>query len=125
MFQNSHPSAPAGTGFRPSTFSKIFRWSPEPTHAGEPLPASVEIAGSFSGWERLPFGYDEVSNVWQLMLENIPGNHTHSYMILADGQPVLDKNADGLAIPQTFQEKQHQLMTPRGPRVFMLFSQTK
>jgi hypothetical protein len=125
MLQNIRTNALARAGFRPTTFNKIFRWSPEPDQAGAPLPAAVELAGSFSGWERLPFGYDETSGVWQLMLENIPGNRTHNYMILADGQPVLDKNADGLAIPQSFQEKQHQLMTPRGPRVFMLFSQTK
>jgi hypothetical protein len=109
--------------FRSATFSKIFRWSPG--QPGGPAPSSVELAGSFTGWERVAFEYDEVSEVWQLTLHDIPGNHTHNYMLLVDGQPANDKNADGFAIPQTLQEKQHQLMTARGPRVFMLFSQTK
>jgi hypothetical protein len=111
------------TEFRPSTFSKIFRWQPD--QPGSPRPATVELVGSFTGWERVPFDYDEVSAVWQLTLDNIPGNHTHNYMLLVDGQPVNDKNADGLAIPQSLPEKKYQLTTPRGPRVFMLFSQTK
>ena len=122
MSPNIRTSARTAAAIRPATFSKIFRWSQE--QPGDP-PATVEIAGSFSGWERLALGYDEVSAVWQLTLEGIPGNHTHTYMILVDGLPAHDKNADGLAIPQTIQEKQHQLMTPRGPRVFVLFSQTK
>jgi uncharacterized protein (DUF433 family) len=33
------------------------------------------------------------------------------FTTLADGKPVTDKTADGLAIPQTLREKQHQLMT--------------
>ena len=123
MSHNFRTPVAAQSAFRPSTFSKIFRWSPD--QPGGPAPASVELAGSFTNWERVAFDYDEVSAVWQLTLHDIPGNHTHNYMLLADGQPVNDKNADGLAIPQTFQEKQHQLMTARGPRVFILFSQTK
>jgi len=114
---------PAKAGIRQATFSKIFRWSPP--QPGAPLPASVELAGSFTNWERIAFDYDETSAVWQLTLHDIPGNKTHNYMLLVDGQPTQDKNADGLAIPQTPPEKQHQLMTPRGPRIFMLASQTK
>ncbi len=109
-------------GFRPSTFNKVFRWTHD--QPGEP-PATVEIAGSFSGWERFALGYDDTTAVWQITLEGIPGNQTHTYMILADGQPAPDKNADGLAIPQSPQEIDHQLTTPRGPRVFLLYSQTK
>jgi len=109
-------------GFRPATFSKVFRWTHD---EAEGSPGTVEIAGSFSAWERYALGYDETTATWQITLEGIPGNHTHTYMIFADGQPVADKNADGLAIPQNPQEIEYQLMTARGPRVFLLYSQTK
>ena len=114
-------AAPAS--FRSATFSKIFRWTPP--QPNDPVPATVELAGSFTGWKRAAFEYDETSAAWQLTLHDIPGNRTHSYMLLVDGQPAQDRNADGLAVPQTPEEKQHQLTTPRGPRVFMLASQTK
>ena len=112
----------AQAGFRTATFNKVFRWTHD--EAGDP-PAIVEIAGSFSAWERYALGYDETTATWQITLEGIPGNHTHTYMIFADGQPVADKNADGLAIPQNPREIEHQLTTARGPRVFLLYSQTK
>jgi hypothetical protein len=89
------------------------------------MPVRVEIAGTFTEWEKKPLKYDRANGDWQLTLENIPGNRTHNYMLLVNGRPTKDQNSDGLAIPHTEQEKQHQLETPRGPRVFMLFSQTK
>ena len=46
-------------------------------------------------------------------------------MLLVNNRPVPDKNSDGLAVPHTAEEQQHALTTPRGPRVFMLFSHTK
>jgi hypothetical protein len=46
-------------------------------------------------------------------------------MLLVNGKPAKDSNSDGFAIPHTAEEKQFALETPRGPRVFMLFSQTK
>lgn len=110
------------TAKKPSVFSKIFRWQAEP---GSPLPVKVEIVGTFTGWQKMPMKFDRASGVWTLMLENIPGNHTHNYMLLVNGRPTADKNSDGLALPRTEQEKQFQLETPRGPRVLMLFSQTK
>jgi hypothetical protein len=67
----------------------------------------------------------EVSGAWQLTFENIPGHRTHHYMIFADGKPVNDRYSDGLAEPQGSQEAKYALATPRGPRVFMLFAQTK
>jgi hypothetical protein len=45
-------------------------------------------------------------------------------MFFADDQPV-SGHSDGLAIPQGSVEEQFALTTARGPRVFMLFSQTK
>jgi hypothetical protein len=110
-------------GKRPVTFSKIFRWQPE--QPGGPMPVRVEVAGSFNGWQRVALKRDLVTGVWQLTLHDIPGNRTHNYMLLVNGRPVNDKFADGLAVPHTPEEKQHQFETPRGPRVFMLASQTK
>ena len=104
------------------TFNKIFRWQQEQPG---PMPVRVEITGTFNGWEKLPLKYDRASGVWQLAVENIPGNRTHNYMILVNGKPVSDKYCDGLAVPRTDEEKRVALETPRGPRVFMLFSQTK
>ncbi len=110
-------------GKRAATFSKVFRWQQNPP--GGPLPVKVEIAGTFNGWQKLPLKYDRASGVWQLTVEGIPGNRTHNYMLLVNGRPTADKNSDGLAVPHSPEEKQHSLETPRGPRVFMLFSQTK
>ena len=103
-------------------FSKIFRWQPPP---GTPRPVSVEVAGTFTGWRALPFTRDEVTDTWQLRLDGIPGNRTHRYMLSVDGVPAPDKNCDGRAVPEDFEERQHQLMTARGPRIFLLFAQTK
>jgi hypothetical protein len=122
----TQPSFPLPNGVlpkKPQFFSKIFRWQPETP--GGPLPVRVEITGSFTGWKRTPLKYDRASGVWQVALDNIPGNCTHNYMLLVNGRPTADKNSDGLAVPRTDEEIQVQLATPRGPRVFMLFSQTK
>jgi 1,4-alpha-glucan branching enzyme len=105
------------------TFSKVFRWQPDPP--GGPMPVRVEVTGSFNNWQRVALKRDRVSGVWQVTIHEIPGNHTHNYMLLVNGRPMLDKNAHGLAIPQTDEEKAHALTTARGPRVFMLTSDTK
>jgi len=116
------PLHPA-TAKRAGTYSKVFRWQPETP--GGPLPVRVELVGSLTHWEKKPMKYDRANGLWQLTLENIPGNCTHNYMVLVNGRPAKDKNSDGLAVPHTDQEKQYQIETPRGPRVFMLFSQAK
>jgi len=123
MSHHTLNSSKAESGKRPVTFSKVFRWQPE--LPGGPMPVRVEVAGTFNGWQRLALKWDRVSGVWQLTLHDIPGNRTHNYMLLVNGRPVNDKHADGLAVPHTDEEKLHQLETPRGPRVFMLASQTK
>ena len=108
---------------RGQTFSKVFRWR---LPAGQTqAPATVEIAGSFTHWQKMPLTRGNALDGWQATLHHIPGNRTHHYMLLADGKPVPDENADGMAIPHGPQEEQFQLMTPRGGRVFMLYSQTK
>ena len=123
MSQHIRSSGKNEAGKRPVTFSKVFRWQPD--QPGGPMPVRVEVAGSFNGWQRVALKRDRVSGVWQLPLHDLPGNRTHNYMLLVNGRPVHDKHADGLAVPHTAEEQQYQLLTPRGPRVFMLFSQTK
>lgn len=120
-----HGHAPARpvSPSRGNTFSKIFRW--QPAKPGDPVPAKVEMVASFTGWQPKPFLFDKTTNTWQLTLNDVPGGRTHSYMVLADGHPAPDKNSDGYAIPHTDDEKRFALTTARGPRVFMLFSQTR
>jgi hypothetical protein len=108
---------------RKPTFAKIFRWR---LPAGQTrAPATVEIVGSFTGWERVPLARDNEVDLWHVTIHQIPVNRTHHYMLLVDGKPVPDKHADGLAVPHGPQEKHYQLMTERGGRVFMLYAQTK
>ena len=109
------------TELRQQAFSKIFRWHGNGHAEG---PTQVEVVGTFSNWQRLPLSPDG-SGSWHVILENIPGNRTHHYMLLADGKPVSDKFSDGLAVPQNAEEEQFAITTARGPRVFMLFAQTK
>ena len=52
-------------------------------------------------------------------------NHCMYVKLLVDGQPTNDKNCDGYAVPHGLNEEQFAMQTPRGPRLFMLFAQTK
>ena len=108
---------------RPQTFTRIFRWRLPAGQTQEP--ATVEVVGTFTKWQKVPLVRDDARHTWQVTLNDIPCNRTHHYMLLADGQPVRDENSDGLAIPRNPQEAQYQLTTSRGPRVFMLFAQAK
>ena len=105
------------------TFNKVFRW--EPARPQDPPPAEVAVIGTFTDWQPVPLRKDRAGQAWQLALNQLPGDRTHRYMLLADGRPVSDPLADGLAVPETDQEKAWALSTARGPRLFMLFSQTK
>jgi hypothetical protein len=118
--QSQQPNASVG---RKQTFSKVFRWRLPDGQTQEP--ATVEVVGSFTHWQKVPLIRDGVLDAWHVTLHHIEGNRTHHYMLLVDGKPVQDKNADGLAIPHGPQEEEYQLMTGRGPRLFMLFAQTK
>ena len=104
-------------------FSRVFHW--RPSGPGDPIPDSVQVAGSFTDWQRAAMTREAITNNWQIALHEIPGNKTHRYMLLVNGEPAYDKHCDGLAVPETFEEQQYQLITPRGPRVFLLFAQTK
>jgi hypothetical protein len=123
MTHKTHHSHGPETAKRSTSFSKTFRW--HPAKPGDPKPASVAITGTFTGWQPVALHHDRATNVWQLALHHIPGNCTHHYMLLVDGQPASDKNSDGLAKPETEAEQQFALHTARGPRVFILFSNTK
>lgn len=107
---------------RKLVFSKIFRW--HAPHGHTETPARVEVAGTFTGWKTVPLSR-EVSGGWHVALHEIPGNRTHHYMLLADGKPVSDRHSDGLAVPHNEEEHKFAISTVRGPRVFILFAQTK
>ena len=104
-------------------FTKVFRWSVPADQT--PQPTTVEVAGSFNGWRKVPLSFDRPSRTWQIIMENVGGNRTHRYVILVDGKPSYDKTCDGLATPQTPDETEWQITTPKGPRVMLLFGQTK
>jgi hypothetical protein len=107
----------------PAQSTKVFRW--QPPEGQTQTPATVEIAGSFTHWQKVPLTRANELDGWQVTLEHIPGNRTHHYMLLVDGKPTHDENADGMAVPRGPEEEQFQLMTSRGGRVFMLAAQTK
>ncbi|MCC6232598.1 MAG: glycogen-binding domain-containing protein [Verrucomicrobiales bacterium] len=92
-------------------------------HVGEPQ--SVEIVGSFTHWQPTALQRDGRQDSWHVTLHDIPGGRTHHYMLLVDGKPTYDKTCDGLAVPHGMNEENFQLQTDRGPRVLMLFAQTK
>jgi hypothetical protein len=108
---------------RKPTFTKIFRWHLPPGQKQEPV--TVEIVGTFTNWQKVPLMHDRARGGWHVTLDHLASNRTHHYMLLADGQPVHDRHCDGLAIPHGAQEEHYALATARGPRVFMLFAQTK
>lgn len=117
------PKGGLGTSDRRITYSKVFRWQ---TPKGDGLaPKQVEVAGSFTEWQKVPLVHDAGQGTWQITIHDIPGNRTHHYMLLVDGLPAADSHSDGYALPQGPIEEQHAIMTPRGARVFMLFAQTK
>ena len=124
MMRESSPAlTPQEAQARPQTYSKVFRWRLPDGQTQEP--ATVEVVGSFTHWQKVPMLRDGALDAWHVTIHHIPGNRTHHYMFLVDGKPAYDKHCDGLAVPSNAQEEQFQLQTTRGPRVFMLFAQTK
>jgi hypothetical protein len=116
-----HPAHHAAE--RKLTFTKIFRWRLPDGQKQEP--AKVEIAGTFTNWQKVPLIHDKVRGGWHLTQHHVQGNRTHHYMLFADGEPVTDAHCDGMAIPTGAHEQLFAILTPRGPRVCMLFAQTK
>lgn len=117
------PAVSRGPGASGPTYTKIFRWR-LPDGQTE-APQTVEVIGSFTRWQKVALQRDGVLDAWHATVHHIPGNKTHHYMILVNGQPAQDKHCDGLAIPHGAQEEQYAIQTPRGPRLYMLFAQTK
>ena len=113
--QNKPQAAPS--------YSKVFRWR-LPDGQTEP-PQTVEILGSFTRWQKVPLMRDGALDAWHITIHSIPAHKTHHYMLLVDGKPTQDKTCDGMAIPHGFEEEQYAIQTDRGPRVFMMFAQTK
>jgi len=112
---------PAGP--RVQAFSKVFRWRLPDGQTSEP--ATVEIVGTFTHWQKVPLNRDSVLDAWHTTIHHIQNNKTHHYMLLVDGKPTQDKNCDGMAIAHGPVEETFQLATDRGPRVHMLFAQTR
>jgi len=113
----------ARAGDRKPTYSKVFRWTLPEGETEEPR--SVEVVGSFTDWQRVPLLKDSKVKTWHATVQNIPGNKTHHYMLLVNGEPTMDKGCDGYALPQGDYEERYAIQTARGPRLFMLFAQTK
>jgi hypothetical protein len=126
VYREYKPASPLGGSSpadRKPTYSKVFRWRLPDGVTKEPM--SVEIAGTFNHWQKVPLLHDSKVDSWHTTIHNIPGNKTHHYMLFVDGEPAQDKTCDGYAVPQGAQEEQYAIQTARGPRVFMLFAQTK
>ena len=66
---------------RKLTFAKIIRWRLPDGQTVEP--AAVEVAGTFTNWQKVPLVHDAVRGGWHVTLPHIPGNRTHHYMLLA------------------------------------------
>jgi hypothetical protein len=108
---------------RKAVYAKVFRYSP--AHAHDHDLKRVEVVGSFTNWQPVAMTLNPQDHTWQVTVENIEGNKTHHYMLLANGHPANDRLCDGYAVPSGDIEKRYALTTPRGPRLFLLFAQTK
>jgi hypothetical protein len=108
---------------RKPVFTKVFRWRLPDGETRQP--STVEVIGTFTKWQKVPLARTNAHDGWQVALNEIPSHRTHRYVILVDGKPVADAENDGYAIPLGPLERKYQLMTDRGPRVLMLFAQTK
>ncbi len=105
------------------TYTRWIRWPLPPGQ--RPTACSVEVVGTFTDWRKVPLVYDKPANGWNLPLRDIVANRTHRYVILVDGKPSYDSTCDGLVVPQGPDEAQYQISTPKGPRVMLMFGQTK
>ena len=95
-----------------------------PRNGGAGNPVSYRGFATAYLWEDI-WARDSVLDAWHITLHHLQGNRTHHYVLLIDGQPTYDKTCDGLAVPHGVDEERFAFPTERGPRVFMLFAQTK
>ncbi len=117
------PATPPDHQQRTQTYAKVFRYRLPDGVTAEPQ--RVEVVGSFTHWQPVSLIRDGKLDAWHVTIHHIPGNRTHHYMLLVDGQPTYDKTCDGLAVPHGPHEERYQLQTDKGPRVLMLFAQTR
>ncbi|MCX6884455.1 MAG: hypothetical protein NTX27_05370 [Verrucomicrobia bacterium] len=122
-YTTQSPLQQTGSERNKQVYSRVFRWRLPAGQTEEP--DSVDIVGSFTHWQKVPLIRDSILDAWHVTLHHIQGNRTHHYMMLVDGLPVYDKSCDGLAVPHGHDEERFQLDTDKGPRVLMLFGQTK
>jgi hypothetical protein len=108
---------------RRQVFSKVFRWRLPDGQTAEPT--TVEVVGSFTHWQPVALVRDGKLDAWHTTLHHILGNRTHHYMLLVDGKPTYDKGCDGLAVPHGALEEHYAVPSDKGPRVLMLFAQTR
>jgi hypothetical protein len=126
LVRESLPSMARPAANRPDRgqfYSKVFRYRLPDGCVTEP--ATVEVVGSFTHWQKVPLVRDGKLDAWHTTIHHIPGNRTHHYMYLVDGRPTFDKTCDGFAVPHGSLEEQYQLATDKGPRVLILFAQTR
>jgi hypothetical protein len=120
---NTRAAARVNGGSPSPAYTRVFRWRLPDGETEEP--ERVEIVGSFTNWQPVELQRDGKLDAWHSTIHHIPGNRTHHYMLLVDGQPSFDANSDGFAVPHGPVEEQYQLLTDKGMRVLMLFAQTK
>ena len=61
------------SGERKLTFSKVFRWRLPPGQTK--APATVEVAGSFNHWQKVPLHRDSEMDAWHARLETLKAEH--------------------------------------------------
>src|SRR5215813_109628 len=121
--EHSAPQMGGGYSAPQQTFTKVFRWRLPDGQTKEP--GKVEVVGSFTKWHKVQMTRDSVLDAWHVTLHHILGNRTHHYMLLVDDHPYYDRTCDGLAIPHGSDEERFAVQTEKGPRVLMLWAQTK
>src|ERR1035441_8843280 len=62
------------------TYSKVFRW--RPPKGQTPAPAAVEVAGTFTGWQKVPLMRDGVLDAAALTGHHLQCRRTHHYILL-------------------------------------------
>jgi hypothetical protein len=95
------PLAAMAAGLAAAAFVLIALWpSPEiPLRPFrfvlyQPEAGSVELAGSFTGWNKIPLRHAAGSGYWEITLELPPGEHRFSY-IVEGGRRLADPTVSG------------------------------
>ena len=59
------------TSERKAVYTKIFRWCPPDGQTQ--TPGTVEVAGTFTHWQKVPLIHDSAVGSWHVTLHHIPG----------------------------------------------------